>query len=57
MYELSPGTSSTSLEAGLEPTTLFLGVSTSSDSLDGFSSDVAMLTLKAKQKEFDTLRT
>jgi hypothetical protein len=32
-------------------------VSTSLDSLGGFLSDVAMLTLKFKQKEFDILRT
>jgi hypothetical protein len=32
-------------------------VSTSLDSLDGFLSDVAMLTLKSKQKEFDILHT
>jgi hypothetical protein len=38
----SPGTSSTSLEAGLEPNRLSLDL----DSLDGFISNVAMLTLK-----------
>ncbi len=32
-------------------------VSMSLDSLDGFLSNVAMLTLKSKQKEFDILRT
>ncbi len=48
--ELSPGTSSTSLEAGLELTKLFLGVSTSQDSLDGFLSNVAILTLKLSKK-------
>jgi hypothetical protein len=30
---------------------------TSLDSLDGFLSNVAMLTLKSMQKEFDILRT
>jgi hypothetical protein len=32
-------------------------VSTSLDSLDGFLSDIAMLTLKSRQKEFNILRT
>jgi hypothetical protein len=54
MYEFSPGTSSTSLEAGLEPNRLSFDLN---GSLDGFLSNVAMLTLKSMQKEFDILRT
>ncbi len=57
MYEFSPGTSSTSLRQAWN---IVLGchlVSTSLDSLDGFLSNIAMLTLKSKQKEFDILRT